>query len=186
MYVYLQIRVIFNLWPSLYSFTKSESHHQSFLQTQGMKTSLILVLLLVSLSQALPVKLKIDSDDADDDFIEASEIGNFHMLPFLRAVMSSEELQWEVMRNWLMDKGILKLKKPKKKLRRIRLFWFIKTKTNWIIDHWNAHRRLEIKYLINSRCLNPKWFSQFLKKVHSSFWSKIKKKMASEFVWRSF
>ena len=148
MYVYLQIRVIFNLWPSLYSFTKSESHHQSFLQTQGMKTSLILVLLLVSLSQALPVKLKIDSDDADDDFIEASEIGNFHMLPFLRAVMSSEELQWEVMRNWLMDKGILKLKKPKKKLRRIRLFWFIKSKTNWIIDHWIAHLRLEIKYLI--------------------------------------
>ena len=132
MYVYLQIRVIFNLWPSLYSFTKSENHHQSFLQTQGMKTSLILVLLLVSLSQALPVKLKIDSDDADDDFIEASEIGNFHMLPFLRAVMSSEELQWEVMRNWLMDKGILKLKKPKKKLRRIRLFWFIKSKTCWI------------------------------------------------------
>ena len=176
MYVYLQIRVIFNLWPSLYSFTKSESHHQSFLQTQGMKTSLILVLLLVSLSQALPVKLKIDSDDADDDFIEASEIGNFHMLPFLRAVMSSEELQWEVMRNWLMDKGILKLKKPKKKLRRIRLFWFIKPKTNWIIDHWIAHRRLEIKYLINSRCLNPKWFSQFLKKVHSSVFTQNPKK----------
>ena len=86
-----------------------------------MKTITILVLLLFSLSQALPIKDK----DPDDGFIEASDIGNFQLLPFLWAVKTSEELQWEVMRNWLMDRGILKLRKvrkPKKKLRKIRLF----------------------------------------------------------------
>ena len=84
-----------------------------------MKTTLILVLILVSLSQALPIK----KDNTDDDgFIPATEIDHFHLLTFLQAVMSSNEIQWEVMRNWLKDKGILKLRQPKKKLKQIRLF----------------------------------------------------------------
>ena len=84
-----------------------------------MKTTLILVLILVSLSQALPTK----KDNTDDDgFIPATEIDHFHLLTFLQAVMSSNEIQWEVMRNWLKDKGILKLRQPKKKLKQIRLF----------------------------------------------------------------
>ena len=84
-----------------------------------MKTTLILVLILVSLSQALPTK----KDNTDDDgFIPATEIDHFHLLTFLQAVMSSNEIQWEVMRNWLKDKDILKLRQPKKKLKQIRLF----------------------------------------------------------------
>ena len=83
-----------------------------------MKTTLILVLILVSLSQALPIK-----DNTDDDgFIPATEIDHFHLLTFLQAVMSSNKIQWEVMRNWLKEKGILKLRQPKKKLKQIRLF----------------------------------------------------------------
>ena len=95
-----------------------------------MKTIIILGLLQVCLYQTLAVfspadwasELKHNDPEADNDFIEATEIVNFDLLPFLRAVMSSEEIQWEVMRNWLMDKGILKLRKPKKKLRKHRLF----------------------------------------------------------------
>ena len=84
-----------------------------------MKTTLILVLILVSLSQALPIKKDINDHDG---FIPATEIDHFHLLTFLQAVMSSNEIQWEVMRNWLKEKGILKLRQPKKKLKQIRLF----------------------------------------------------------------
>ena len=95
-----------------------------------MKTIIILGLLLVSLYQAMAVfspadwalEIKHNDPEADNDFINATEIVNLDLLPFLRAVISSEEIQWEVMRNWLMDKGILKLRKPKKKLRKLRLF----------------------------------------------------------------
>ena len=95
-----------------------------------MKTFIILGLLLVSLYQAMAVfspadwalEIKHNDPEADNDFINATEIVNLDLLPFLRAVISSEEIQWEVMRNWLMDKGILKLRKPKKKLRKLRLF----------------------------------------------------------------
>ena len=95
-----------------------------------MKTFIILGLLLVSLYQAMAVfspadwalEIKHNDPEADNDFINATEIVNLDLLPFLRAVISSEEIQWEVMRNWLMDKGILKLRKPKKKLRKHRLF----------------------------------------------------------------
>ena len=95
-----------------------------------MKTIIILGLLVVSLYQAMAVfspadwalEIKHNDPEADNDFINATEIVNLDILPFLRAVMSSEEIQWEVMRNWLMDKGILKLRKPKKKLRKLRLF----------------------------------------------------------------
>ena len=95
-----------------------------------MKTIIILGLLLVSLYQAVAVfspadwalEIKHNDPEADNDFINATEIVNLDLLPFLRAVISSEEIQWEVMRNWLMDKGILKLRKPKKKLRKHRLF----------------------------------------------------------------
>ena len=100
-----------------------------------MKTIIILGL-LVSLYPAMAVfspsdwALEIkhnnpeaDNDpEADHDFIEATLIVDLDLLSFLQAVMSSEEIQWEVMRNWLMDKGILKLRKPKKKLRKHRLF----------------------------------------------------------------
>ena len=95
-----------------------------------MKTIIILGLLQVCLYQTLAVftpsdwasEIKHKDPEADNDFINATEIVNLDILPFLRAVMSSEEIQWEVMRNWLMDKGILKLRKPKKKLRKLRLF----------------------------------------------------------------
>ena len=84
-----------------------------------MKTTLILVLILVPLSQGLSIK----KDNTDHDgFIPATEIDHFHLLTFLQAVMSSNEIQWEVMRNWLKEKGILKLRQPKKKLKQIRLF----------------------------------------------------------------
>ena len=95
-----------------------------------MKTIIILGLLQVCLYQTLAIfspadwalEIKHNDREADNDFINATEIVNLDLLPFLRAVMSSEEIQWEVMRNWLMDKGILKLRKPKKKLRKPRLF----------------------------------------------------------------
>ena len=83
-----------------------------------MKTIIFAVLLLVSLSQALPIK---DNIDSDDEYIPATDIESFQMLPFLRAVMTSDEIQWEVMRNWLINKGILKIRKPKKKLKYIRI-----------------------------------------------------------------
>ena len=91
--------------------------HQSFLHTQGMKTIIILGLLQVCLYQTLAIfspadwalEIKHNDPEADNDFINATEIVNLDLLPFLRAVISSEEIQWEVMRNWLMDKGILKL-----------------------------------------------------------------------------
>ena len=105
---------------SIYTSEESDSHHQSFLYTQGMKTIIILgVLLLASLSQALPFK---DNIDSDEEYIPATDIESFHLLPFLRAVMTSDEIQREVMRNWLINKGILKRKQPKKKLQYIRLF----------------------------------------------------------------
>ena len=83
-----------------------------------MKTIVLVGLLLVSLSQALPVK---DSNDSDEGFIPATEIESFHLVPFLRAVITSNEIQWEVMRNWLINEGVLKIRQPKKKLKHIRL-----------------------------------------------------------------
>ena len=82
-----------------------------------MRTIIFGVLLLVSLSQAFPIK---DTFDSDEEYIPATDFESFQLLPFLRAVMTSDEIQWEVMRNWL--KGILKRKQPKKKLQYIRLF----------------------------------------------------------------
>ena len=98
-----------------------------------MKTIIILgVLLLASLSQALPFK---DNIDSDEEYIPATDIESFHLLPFLRAIMTSDEIQWAVMRNWLINKGILKRKQPKKKLQYIRLFWIaFYEKTHMIID----------------------------------------------------
>lgn len=95
-----------------------------------MKTFIILGLLLVSLYQAMAVfspadwalEIKHNDPEADNEFIEATLIVDLDLLPFLQAVMSSEEIHWEVMRNWLMEEGILKLRKPKKKLRKHRLF----------------------------------------------------------------
>ena len=83
-----------------------------------MKTILLVGLLLVSLSQALPVK---DDSDSDEGFIPATDIESFQLVPFLRAVMTSDEIQWEVMRNWLINEGVLKIRQPKKKLKHIRL-----------------------------------------------------------------
>ena len=86
---------------------------------------MLVVLLLVSLSQALPLKDNNDHDSDEGYTHLATDIESFHLLPFIRALMTSDEIQWEVMRNWLMDRGILKLRKvrkPKKKLRKIRLF----------------------------------------------------------------
>ena len=82
-----------------------------------MKTIIILGLLQVCLYQTLAIfspadwalEIKHNDPEADNDFINATEIVNLDLLPFLRAVISSEEIQWEVMRNWPMDKGILKL-----------------------------------------------------------------------------
>ena len=96
--------------------------HQSFLYTQGMRTIIFGVLLLVSLSQAFPIK---DTFDSDEEYIPATDFESFQLLPFLRAVMTSDEIQWEVMRNWLISKGILKRKQQKKKLKYIRIFWII-------------------------------------------------------------
>ena len=87
-----------------------------------MKTIMLVVLLLVSLSQALPLKDNNDHDSDEGYTHLATDIESFHLLPFIRALMTSDEIQWEVMRNWLINEGILKRKQPKKKLQYIRLF----------------------------------------------------------------
>ena len=102
---------------------------------------MLVVLLLVSLSQALPLKDNNDHDSDEGYTHLATDIESFHLLPFIRALMTSDEIQWEVMRNWLINEGILKRKQPKKKLQYIRLFWIIvyeethKT-MNLKINHW--------------------------------------------------
>ena len=102
---------------------------------------MLVVLLLVSLSQALPLKDNNDNDSDEGYTHLATDIESFHLLPFIRALMTSDEIQWEVMRNWLINEGILKRKQPKKKLQYIRLFWIIvyeethKT-MNLKINHW--------------------------------------------------
>ena len=84
-----------------------------------MRTIIFGVLLLVSLSQAFLIK---DTINSDEEYIPATDFESFQLLPFLRAVMTSDEIQWEVMRNWLISKGILKRKQQKKKLKYIRIF----------------------------------------------------------------
>ena len=65
-----------------------------------MKTIIILGLLQVCLYQAMAVfspadwalEIKHNDPEADNDFINATEIVKLDLLPFLRAVMSSEEI----------------------------------------------------------------------------------------------
>ena len=102
---------------------------------------MLVVLLLVSLSQALPLKDNNDHDSDEGYTHLATDIESFHLLPFIRALMTSDEIQWEVMRNWLINEGILKRVQPKKKLQYIRLFWIIVYEEthkamNLKINHW--------------------------------------------------
>ena len=43
--------------------------------------------------QGLPIKDNTDPDDSDDGYTPATEVDNFHLLTFLRAVANSNENQ---------------------------------------------------------------------------------------------
>ena len=125
---------------------------------------MLVVLLLVSLSQALPLKDNNDNDSDEGYTHLATDIESFHLLPFIRALMTSDEIQWEVMRNWLINEGILKRVQPKKTLQYICLFW--------IIVYEETHKTMNLK--INH------W--KFVGKCAPQTWNKIPNQTISVFI----